>query len=279
MNAVWQLAEQHRNLFPGDSNPGSPPPATRSRPCSGSASTTPRSSTSTASARWSTPWAGSTSTSRNASRSAATSTPAARSAASPAGHQRRARSTSTATTPSGSPGPGPPPTTSAGCAASAAWSAPSSTRSTRSTMLEKYPALASVAKNNIQTDIAQRRAARLRRPSSQRMQKRVDHQPAADQQEHQRREPRLRQDPRDGAVRHRDSPADTSHRRTRTPGTPAPTGRRPPTPSVARRPTTGHTDGYGDRFRRARRLRQTSSESSARSESQRRPADGLLRRA
>ena len=40
MNAVWTMAEQHRDLFPGDSNPGRPPPATPCPPCSASASTT-----------------------------------------------------------------------------------------------------------------------------------------------------------------------------------------------------------------------------------------------
>ena len=86
MNAVWTLAEEHRDLFPGDNNPG----LTATRDVVGDGARAEdrllrRSSTSTASGRWSTRWAASTSTSGSASRSAATSAPAARSAASPAG--------------------------------------------------------------------------------------------------------------------------------------------------------------------------------------------------
>ena len=75
------------------------------------------------------------------------------------------------------------------------------------TMLEKYPALAAVAKNNIQSDIAQDELPAFVE-LVQRMQKGSITSLRADQQEHQRRQPRLRQAPRAGAVRHRDAPPD-----------------------------------------------------------------------
>ena len=96
-------------------------------------------------------------------------------------------------------------------------------------MLEKYPDLAAVAKNNIATDIAPGRAAGVGRPWSQRMQKGDDHQPAVDHKVIDTVQPGLRQAStrwcsRAIATPH-PTPADPA---TATPTTPTPT----PTPSA-----------------------------------------------